>query len=200
MQDLFYLLLGVVVVVLPIYLIVKAVKNRGNKEKVVEDRTIKKTEEKQDVIKEKKTKILKLKNIKHIEGISSLREEENCTLNVNDEELTVISNIGNFNIALDRIVNAGIMSKKEMDTKNKNVFARSLVGGMVGLGALGAISGIGQKVKNYYNYFLVIIYKDKNSEEMKSIVFGLGKYDSWGQLFVNKLTKRLNNEKVNIDL
>lgn len=200
MQDLFYLLLGVAVVVLPIYLIVKAVKNRGNKEKVVEDRTIKKTEVKQDVIKEKKTKILKLKNIKHIEGISSLREEENCTLNVNDEELTVISNIGNFNISLDRIVNAGIMSKKEMDTKNKNVFARSLVGGMVGLGALGAISGIGQKVKNYYNYFLVIIYKDKNSEEMKSIVFGLGKYDSWGQLFVNKLTKRLNNEKVNIDL
>ena len=167
---------------------------------MVEDRTIKKTEVKQDVIKEKKTKILKLKNIKHIEGISSLREEENCTLNVNDVELTVISNIGNFNISLDRIVNAGIMSKKEMDTKNKNVFARSLVGGMVGLGALGAISGIGQKVKNYYNYFLVIIYKDKNSEEMKSIVFGLGKYDSWGQLFVNKLTKRLNNEKVNIDL
>lgn len=200
MQDLFYLLLGVAVVVLPIYLIVKAVKNRGNKGKVVEDRTIKKTEVKQDVIKEKKTKILKLKNIKHIEGISSLREEENCTLNVNDEELTVISNIGNFNISLDRIVNAGIMSKKEMDTKNKNVFARSLVGGMVGLGALGAISGIGQKVKNYYNYFLVIIYKDKNNEEMKSIVFGLGKYDSWGQLFVNKLTKRLSNEKVNIDL
>ena len=200
MQDLFYLLLGVAVVVLPIYLIVKAVKNRGNKEKVVEDRTIKKTEVKQDVIKEKKTKILKLKNIKHIEGISSLREEENCTLNVNDEELTVISNIGNFNISLDRIVNAGIMSKKEMDTKNKNVFARSLVGGMVGLGALGAISGIGQKVKNYYNYFLVIIYKDKNSEEIKSIVFGLGKYDSWGQLFVNKLTKRLSNEKVDIDL
>ena len=32
MQDLFYLLLGVAVVVLPIYLIVKAVKNRGNKE------------------------------------------------------------------------------------------------------------------------------------------------------------------------
>lgn len=197
MQDLFYMLLGVAVVVLPIYLIVKAVKN---KDKVVKDNTIKQKEVKQEVIKEKKMKVLKLKDIKHIEGISSLREEENCSLNVNDEELTVISNIGNFNISLDRIVNAGIMSKKQMDTKNKNVFARSLVGGMVGLGALGAISGIGQKVKNYYNYFLVIIYKDKNSEEIKSIVFGLGKYDSWGQLFVNKLTKRLSNEKVDIDL
>lgn len=200
MQDLFYMLLGVAVVVLPIYLIVKVVKNKGNKDKVVKDNTIKQKEVKQEVIKEKKMKVLKLKDIKHIEGISSLREEENCSLNVNDEELTVISNIGNFNISLDRIVNAGIMSKKQMDTKNKNVFARSLVGGMVGLGALGAISGIGQKVKNYYNYFLVIIYKDKNSEEIKSIVFGLGKYDSWGQLFVNKLTKRLSNEKVDIDL
>ncbi len=46
-----------------------------------------------------------MKNIKHIEGISSLREEENCTLNVNDEELTVISNIRNFNMSLDVIVN-----------------------------------------------------------------------------------------------
>lgn len=196
MQDLFYMLIGVAVIVLPIYTIVKMIKFR----KKVIDKTINQNEVKQKVTKEKKTKILKLKDIKHIEGISSLREEENCALNVNDEELTVISNIGNFNISLDRIVNAGIMSKKEMDTKNKNVFARSLVGGMVGLGALGAISGIGQKVKNYYNYFLVIIYKDKNSEEMKSLVFGLGKYDSWGQLFVNKLTKRLSNEKVNIDL
>lgn len=200
MQDLFYLLLGVAVVVLPIYLIVKAVKNRGNKEKVVKEKPIIQKEETQNIIKEKKTKVLKLKDIKHIEGISSLRQEEDCALNVDDEVLTVISNIGNFNISLDRVVNAGIMNKKEMDTKNKSVLARSLVGGMVGLGALGALSGIGQKVKNYYNYFLVIIYKDKNSEELKSLVFGLGKYDGMGQLFVNKLTKRLSNEKVNIDL
>ena len=135
MQDLFYMLLGVAVVILPIYLIVKAVKNKGNKDKVVKDNTIKQKEVKQEVIKEKKMKVLKLKDIKHIEGISILRKEENCSLNVNDEELTVISNIDNFNISLDRIVNVGIMSKKQMYSKNKNVFARSLVGGMVGLGA-----------------------------------------------------------------
>ena len=34
-----------------------------------------------------------------------MREEGNCTLNVNDEELTVISNIRNFNMSLDIIVN-----------------------------------------------------------------------------------------------
>lgn len=200
MQDLFYLLLGVAVVVLPIYLVVRVIKNKGKKEKRVKDTLAKPNEVKEEIIKEKKAKILKLKDIKHIEGISSLRQEEDCALNVDDEVLTIISNNGNFNISLDRIVNAGIMNKKEMDTKNKSVFARSLVGGMVGLGALGALSGIGQKVKNYYNYFLVIIYKDKNSEELKSLVFGLGKYDGMGQLFVNKLTKRLSNEKVNIDL
>ena len=74
MQDLFYMLLGVAVVVLPIYLIVKAVKNKGNKDKVVKDNTIKQKKVKQEVIKEKKMKVLKLKDIKHIEGISSLRE------------------------------------------------------------------------------------------------------------------------------
>jgi len=200
MQDLFYMLLGVAVVVLPIYLIVKVVKNRGNKEKVVKDKPIKQKEIKQEVIKEKKTKILKLKDIKHIEGISSLREEEDCALNVDDEVLTVISNIGNFNIALDRIVNAGLMSKKEMETKNKSVLARSMVGSVVGLGFLGALSGIGQKVKNYYSHFLVINYKDKETEEIKLLVFGLGKNDGFAQLFLNKLTKRLSNEKVNIDL
>lgn len=201
MEDLFYLLLGVAVIVLPIYFIVKKVKNRGHKEKVVDQGpTIKELKEKKEIVKEKKVKVLKLKDIKHIEGISSLREEEDCALNVDDEEFTVITKIGNFNISLDRIVNAGIMSKKEMETKNKSVFARSLVGSMVGLGALGALSGIGQKVKNYYSHFLIINYRDKNTEEIKLLVFGLGKYDCGGQLFVNKLTKRLSNEKVDIDL
>ncbi|CDF11797.1 putative uncharacterized protein [Mycoplasma sp. CAG:776] len=201
MEDLFYLLLGVAVIVLPIYFIVKKVKNRGHKEKVVDQGpTIKELKEKKEIVKEKKVKVLKLKDIKHIEGISSLREEEDCALNVDDEEFTVITKIGNFNISLDRIVNAGIMSKKEMETKNKSVFARSLVGSMVGLGALGALSGIGQKVKNYYSHFLIINYRDKNTEEIKLLVFGLGKYDGGGQLFVNKLTKRLSNEKVDIDL
>ena len=200
MEDLFYLLLGIAVFIVPIYLVVRVFKNKGKRKKVDKDTIVKQKEIKEDVIKEKKAKILKLKDIKHIEGISSLRQEEDCALNVDDEILTVISNIGKFNVSLDRVVNAGIMNKKEMDTKNKSVFARSLVGGMVGLGALGALSGIGQKVKNYYNYFLVIIYKDKNSEELKSLVFGLGKYDGMSQLFVNKLTKRLSNEKVDIDL
>ena len=206
MQDLFYMLLGIAVIVLPIYLIVKAIKNKGNKEKDFNKSLDIAKEEKKEVkkempiIKEKKVKVLRLTDITHIEGISSLREEEKCELSVNDNELTVISNIGNFNISLDRIVNAGILSKKEMESKNKSVLGRAIVGSLVGLGFIGALSGIGQKVKKKYNYFLVINYKDKNTEEIKLLVFGLGKYSSVGKLFVDRLTKRLSNEKVNIDL
>lgn len=206
MQDLFYMLLGIAVIVLPIYLIVKAIKNKGNKEKdfnkgldIVKEEK-KKVKKEMPIIKEKKVKVLRLTDITHIEGISSLREEEKCELSVNDNELTVISNIGNFNISLDRIVNAGILSKKEMESKNKSVLGRAIVGSLVGLGFIGALSGIGQKVKKKYNYFLVINYKDKNTEEIKLLVFGLGKYGSVGKLFVDRLTKRLSNEKVNIDL
>lgn len=200
MQDLFWLLVGVGVIALPIYLVVRAVKNKGNKEKIVKDKPIKQKEVKQEVVKEKKAKVLKLKDIKHIEGISILREEEDCALNVDDEVLTVISNVGNFNISLDRIINAGLMSKKQMETKNKSVLARSMVGSVVGLGFLGALSGIGQKVKNVYSHFLVINYKDKETEEIKLLVFGLGKNDGFAQLFLNKLTKRISTEKVNVDL
>lgn len=206
MQDLFYMLLGVAVIVLPIYLIIKAIKNKSGKENRNNDLVDVAKEEKVEIkkempiVKEKKVKVLKLTDITHIEGISSLREEEKCELNVNDNDLIVVSNIGNFNISLDRIVNAGILSKKEMESKNKSVLGRAMVGSLVGLGFIGALSGIGQKVKKKYNYFLVINYKDKNTEEIKLLVFGLGKYSSVGKLFVDRLTKRLSNEKVNIDL
>ncbi len=206
MQDLFYMLLGVAVIVLPIYLIIKAIKNKSGKENrnndLVDVAKKEKVEIKKEmpIVKEKKVKVLKLTDITHIEGISSLREEEKCELNVNDNDLIVVSNIGNFNISLDRIVNAGILSKKEMESKNKSVLGRAMVGSLVGLGFIGALSGIGQKVKKKYNYFLVINYKDKSTEEIKLLVFGLGKYSSVGKLFVDRLTKRLSNEKVNIDL
>ena len=193
MSDFMAVVLGLGTTIFIFYIIIKSIIKKTNKGK-------KEIVQKEKSIKEKKVKVLKLKDIKHIEGISSLREEENVVLNVDDKEFTIISNIGNFNIALDRIVNAGILNKKEIEQKNKSVFGRALVGSVVGLGFLGALSGIGQKVKTKYNYFLVINYKDKNSDEIKSLVFGLGKYDSFGQLFLTQLTKRLNNEKVNVDL
>lgn len=40
MEDLFYLLLGIAIIVLPIYFIVKAIKNKGKKEKIVKEKVI----------------------------------------------------------------------------------------------------------------------------------------------------------------
>lgn len=45
MQDLFYLLLGVAVIVLPIYFIVKVIKNKGKKEKNVKEKAILRNQE-----------------------------------------------------------------------------------------------------------------------------------------------------------
>jgi len=48
--------------------------------------------------------------------------------------------------------------------------------------------------------YAVINYKDKSTEEIKVLIFGLGQYISSGQLFVNQISKRISAEKVNIDL
>lgn len=194
MEDIFYSLLGLAVIIVPIYLIVKIIKKKKNNN--FNDNK----QNKLNIKKEKKVKTLKLKDITHIEGISSLRAEEDCALYVDDEKLTIISKIGKFNISLDRIVNAGLITKSEMESKNKSVLGRALVGSAVGLGLIGALSGIGQKVKKKYSYFLVINYKDKNEDDIKLLVFGLGQYNGAGQLFADRLTKRLNNNKVDIDL
>ena len=144
------------------------------------------------------------KNIKmfgrYLEGISLLNESEQCTLIADGETLKIEAQSGNVNIALDRITNLNFMTKDEMVTKNKSVVGRSLVGGVVGLGALGAISGIGQKMVKETNYFVVINYKTKDTEEIKTILFGVDKYDTVNSRFVAEVSKRINTEKINIEL
>jgi len=196
MLDLFYLLLGIAFFVVPIVVLVKVIKNigKGKKKSVIEKKDIG-----SKIKKEKKEKMIKLDYVRHIEGIAQLSEED-CNLCADSKELTIKTSIGNFNISLDRILNVGIFNKEEIEQKNKSVVGRALVGSMVGLGLLGALSGVGQKVKTKYNYFLVINYKDKSTEEIKVLIFGLGQYISSGQLFVNQISKRISAEKVNIDL
>lgn len=192
------ILLGCVGMALPIVIICLVIKGNKNKSNVNND-----IKDNKIIDNKKKDKPIRLKNIKHISGISRLTEDEDCGICVQNDSFNIISKIGNFNIPLDRIVNAGVLSKKEVEEKNKSVIGRAFVGSMVGLGFLGALSGIGTKVKNKNNYFLIINYKDKDSEEIKSIMFGLGDFASAGQLgyqFVAKLSKRLNNEKVDIEL
>lgn len=147
----------------------------------------------------KKDKIIKMFG-RHLEGISLLNENERCTLIADGEILKIEAQSGNFNIALDRITNLNFMTKDEMVAKNKSVVGRSLVGGVVGLGALGAISGIGQKMVKETNYFVVINYKAKDTEETKTILFGVDKYDSINSRFVVEVSKRINTEKIDMEL
>lgn len=194
MEDLIYTLLGLAVIVLPIYFIVKAVKKKKNKQ---DKKTVNFKQEKP--IKEKKVKTVKMFP-RHIEGIDLLKEEEKCTLIINNETFKVEAQSGSFNIPLERITNVGFLTKDEMVLQNKSVFKRAFAGSIVGLGALGALSGIGQKVKKQTNYFVVVSYKSKENEEIKLLVFGLDKYDSISSHFVAQLTKRITVEKLDIEL
>lgn len=191
MEDLIYTLLGIAVIVLPIYFIVKKIKNRGKKEKVVKEKTAKS-------VKERKLKTITM-YATHIEGIDKLPEVR-CKIVSDNEALKVVSPTFEFSIPLERILNVGYLTRNEMVSKNKSVVGRAFAGSIIGMGALGALSGIGQKVNKETKYFVVFNYKQKDNEEIKMLVFGLEKYDSISVNFVNQFSKRVSNEKVNIEL
>lgn len=147
----------------------------------------------------KKAKIIKM-FARYLEGISLLNENEQCTLIAAGETIRIEAPSGSFNIALDRITNLNFMTKDEIVAKNKNVVGRALIGSTVGLGALGAMSGIGQKMVKETNYFVVINYKAKDTEEIKTILFDVDKYDTVNSRFVAKVSKRISTEKLDIEL
>lgn len=114
MEDLFYLLLGIAVIVLPIYFIVKAIKNKGKKEKNVNEKSIIK-EQKNDKPKEKSVgKIFAIifggafgfiflivaialiatgGNVEPADNSSKMVKEIKNSINVNNEEAQEIEDI-----------------------------------------------------------------------------------------------------------
>lgn len=114
MEDLFYLLLGIAVIVLPIYFIVKAIKNKGKKEKNVNEKSIIK-EQKIDKPKEKSVgKIFAIifggafgfiflivaialiatgGNVEPADNSSKMVKEIKNSINVNNEEAQEIEDI-----------------------------------------------------------------------------------------------------------
>lgn len=180
MEDLIYGLLGVGLIFLMIYLL-KRKKNTSNTSN--------------------SSKVIKLPFVTYISGLDYLSEGQECNLTADEEKLTIkVSKTKNtFNIALDQIVNAGILTKTEAEMKNKSAIGRGLVGGALtgGVGLLlGGLSGVGQKVKKKSKYFLFINYKMKDSNDIKIITFGLLVEN---QRFVKQLTKKINTN-TNVDL
>lgn len=114
MEDLFYLLLGIAIIVLPIYFIVKAIKNKGKKEKIVKEKSIIK-EQKIDKPKEKSVgKIFAIifggafgfiflivaialiatgGKIEPVDNSSKMVKEIKSSINVNNEEAQAIDDI-----------------------------------------------------------------------------------------------------------
>lgn len=183
-MDAFMRILGYIIafgiIVLPIYLIIKKTKS-GKKE-----------------VKVKKEGQLVAN---HIEGISYLREDQYCKLYVDSEKLTIVADSNKqFNILLEQIVNVGILTKKEVEMKNKSVVGRSMVGSVFGLGLLGAMSGIGQKAKKKNKFFLVINYKSKGSEEVKILSFGLFTKGIIENRFEKVLKSKIQDIDVNVSL
>lgn len=114
MEDLFYLLLGVAVIVLPIYLIVKAIKNKDKKDKVVKEKVIV-NEEKKKKVKEKSVgKVFAIifgsafgfiflvvaiamlatgGEVQPVDNSSKMVKEIKNAINVNDDEAKAIEDI-----------------------------------------------------------------------------------------------------------
>lgn len=136
--------------------------------------------------------LVKLRFAKYVSGIDYLTEGQECDLIIDSEKLIIKSGKNqSFNISLEQIINAGIITKKEVEMKNKSAIGRGIVGGVLtgGVGLLlGGLSGVGQKVKNISKYFLVINYKSKNTDDIKIITFGLYIADN---RFAKALTSRI---------
>ena len=125
-----------------------------------------------------------LKNIIYNFGIANFIQGNKCEIFIQDEKLKMvdISNQNVANILFSQITACDCFTDTKIQqhtvTKNGNVIGRGALGGFVfgpaGL-ILGGLSGVGAKTstKNIRTdeYYLIINYKAKDSDEIKSISF-----------------------------
>lgn len=136
----------------------------------------------------------------YIDGIPNLFKlpGEMCDVTINQEtrKLTVKSVFAKdreASLDLDKIIDARIMTEKEISESNKSVIGRAVVGSLL-LGPLGGIvggmSGIGSKKKETNKTFMIITYI--SSDEEKKLVFEVvGSSIGWGKL-LKELPRKYN--------
>lgn len=187
----FIITLGIFVV--PIYLIIK---KRRNKPTIIKEKT-----KENEKIKEKPKKIKAEGKMraKLVNGIDYLSEGQLCSLWIENDKVVVDSKVNKLNLNISQIVNIALLTKKEIEKKDKSVIGRAAVGSIFGFGLLGAISGIGQKSKKINKYFLIISYKAKDNEDIQNLTFGLDMQGYIENRFVKMVTKRIK-EKANVEL
>lgn len=133
-------------------------------------------------------------------------DDEEVRLNRVKPALARVKTDQTYRIPLKNIIDLRIVTKKEVEEKNKSVVARGLTGGFlfgpVGL-FLGGLSGTGKKGKNKYNAIFVISYLSSNdSETIRSIVFdaSVGNWQMTNSSYVKKLQKMLKNVEPSKDV
>lgn len=135
-------------------------------------------------------------NLKMVEGITGLNNKPvQVSLDDKLETLVIKERLGKIKAGLsyEKIINANVITEKEIIEKNKSVIGRAIVGGVLigGLGAVvGAMSGLGKKQKSEKHYYMVINYKIE--EEIKTLSFEIVGASLHWDIFLKELRKRIN--------
>lgn len=116
-------------------------------------------------------------NLKLIDGVPTIPNGLAVSVTLLDEELMVKVRIGKNaagTIRYEQITGVEYLSEQEIREKAKNVIGRAVIGGFF-LGPLAAIvggmSGIGNKAKKIYHFYLVLNYRSSVDGEIKAVVF-----------------------------
>lgn len=141
----------------------------------------------------------------YIDGIPNLftLNGEICDVTINKEigKLTIKSAViknHEAHLDLDKIIDARVMTEKEIVESDKSVIGRAVVGGLL-LGPLGGIvggmSGIGSKKKTTNKTFMIISYM--SGDEEKKLVFEIvGASIGWDKM-VKELPKKYDENNSN---
>nr|DAK37683.1 MAG TPA: hypothetical protein [Caudoviricetes sp.] len=135
-------------------------------------------------------------NLKMVEGITGLNNKPvQVSLDDKLETLVIKERLGKIKAGLsyEKIINANVITEKEIIEKNKSVIGRAIVGGVLigGLGAVvGAMSGLSKKQKAEKHYYMVINYKME--EEIKTLSFEIVGASLHWDIFLKELRKRIN--------
>lgn len=141
-------------------------------------------------------------NLSFVDGLDGYSKGNAVQLSLNDENqcLRLVSRISKdkptVNLKYNQILQANVVSEKDIVEKSKSVGGRAVVGGLF-LGPLGAViggmSGIGNKKNADTHYYLVVNYKSQ-TEEIKALIFEIvGASLHWSS-FVTDLRSKINIE------
>lgn len=142
-------------------------------------------------------------NLSFVDGVESYSKGTAIELSLDDKEECLVMKARVFKdkpivkLNYEQIVEAEVITEKEIIESGKSTVGRALVGGVL-LGSLGAIvggmSGIGNKTKSSKHYFLVVNYKSSNSEEAKALSFEIVGASLHWDSFVKELKTKIKVE------